>query len=275
MKHLIVMSVVALVMFGCGDDPAPPPVGPTPIPVPSSDELPWSGAIAEGDRIEIKGVIGDVRALAAAGSTTEVSATKSGRTSDPSQVTFAVVEHAGGVTICAVYPTPPGEPPNQCLPGDEGQSNVRDNDVEVDFTVMLPAGVVFVGRTVNGAVAATNVASDVFASTVNGGVSVSTSRHAEATTVNGAVNVSIGVADWDRDLELTSVNGSVTIEVPSDTNARVRASTVNGIVRSDFPLATTLLGNAAEGTIGSGGRLLTLSTVNGDINLNRGAASGG
>ncbi len=51
-----------------------------------------------------------------------------------------VVTHAGGVTICAVYPEVPGELPNVCVPGSNSRMNTRDNDVEVTSWVVVPAG---------------------------------------------------------------------------------------------------------------------------------------
>ena len=67
------------------------------------------------------------------------------------------MRHADGVTICAVYPNVDGRAPNTCEPGG-GQMNVRDNDVSVNFTVRVPAGVRFSGNTVNGKVEAHNLA---------------------------------------------------------------------------------------------------------------------
>ena len=61
----------------------------------------------------------------------------------PAEVKIEVVEHAGGVTICAVYPS--SGAPNECKPGKGGRMNVRDNDVNVEFKVSVPAGVRFVG----------------------------------------------------------------------------------------------------------------------------------
>ena len=67
----------------------------------------WSGRLAAGKRLEIKGVNGDVHAVGiAAGSQAEVSAAKHARRSDPASVEIKVVESEDGVTICAVYPTP-------------------------------------------------------------------------------------------------------------------------------------------------------------------------
>ena len=62
--------------------------------------------------------------------------------------------HAGGVTICAVYPSRDARKPNECPPGDGGRMNVQNNDVSVRFTVRVPAGVTFVGKTVNGEIEA-------------------------------------------------------------------------------------------------------------------------
>jgi len=54
-------------------------------------------------RSRIKGVSGDIRAVASSGDV-EVTAAKHARRSDPDDVKIEVVEHEDGVTICAVYP---------------------------------------------------------------------------------------------------------------------------------------------------------------------------
>src|SRR6266700_1632529 len=111
-------------------------------------EFHWKGTVAPGKAIEIKGVNGDIRASAGSGDV-EVTAVKRARRSDPDEVKIEVVQHEGGVTICAVYPSD-GRRENTCEAGDDGHMNVRDNDVTVDFTVRVPAGVRFLGKTVNG-----------------------------------------------------------------------------------------------------------------------------
>src|SRR2546425_7620903 len=67
----------------------------------------WHGRIAAGKRLEVKGVNGDVRAVLASGAEAVVNATKHARRSDPDEVKIEVVETPEGITICAVYPTPP------------------------------------------------------------------------------------------------------------------------------------------------------------------------
>ena len=87
-----------------------------------------------------------------------------------------VVEHNGGVTICAVYPTVDGRPA-QCRPGASSPMNSLNNDVNIDFTVRLPKGVRFVGRTVNGQVEAKSLEADTEGHTVNGNVRLMHRRH--------------------------------------------------------------------------------------------------
>ena len=62
----------------------------------------WRGAIAQGNVIEIKGVNGDVRAVASSGGEVEVSAVMKGRRNNPSEVRLEIVQHAEGVTVCAI-----------------------------------------------------------------------------------------------------------------------------------------------------------------------------
>jgi hypothetical protein len=242
------------------------------VPSVRGEDFRWSGAVAPGKVLEIKGVNGGIEAGPATGSEAEVTALKSGHRSDPAGVEIKVVEHAGGVTICAVYPNPDEGRPNECRPGSGGRMSTRDNDVKVEFTVRVPEGVRFVGRTVNGTVEAQGLTADAEVYSVNGGVTVTSSGLARAETVNGSITAAMGRADWSGPLELKTVNGTITVELPAATSARVEASTVNGGIDTDFPLTVTgrLGPRHVSGTIGSGGRDLTLETVNGGIHIRRG-----
>lgn len=235
------------------------------------DDFRWSGSLAPGKVLEIKGVNGSIHAGPASGGEAEVTAVKTGRRSDPAEVEVKVVEHGGGVTICAVYPSSGGRP-NECQPGSGGRMNTHDNDVKVEFTVRVPEGVRFTARTVNGGVDAVGLTADAEVYSVNGGVSVRSSGLARAETVNGSVTAEMGRADWEGPLEIKTVNGSVTVELPASASARVEANTVNGSIETDFPLTVTgkFGPRRVSGTIGSGGRDLTLETVNGAIRIRRG-----
>jgi hypothetical protein len=245
-------------------------VAPSPALRAQSAPQQWRGTIAAGGAIEIKGVNGGITAVAAPGGEVEVSATMRGRRNNPAEVRLDVVPHGDGVTICAVYPSPDGRP-NECRPGEGGRMHTKDNDVSVTFTVRVPLGVRFVGRTVNGDVNAESLNSTVSLTTVNGDVRFSTSSYGQASTVNGSVQGAIGSSDWNDKLELRSVNGSITLDLPADLNSDIEATTVNGSIATDFPITITGRVNprSLRGTVGAGGRALELETVNGSVTLRK------
>ena len=226
--------------------------------------------LAAGRTLEIRGINGNVSAEPAAGSEFEVVAVKRARRSDPDEVRIEVVRHAEGVLICAVYPNPGGEP-NTCEPNNN-HSHVRDNDTNVNFTVRVPAGVNFNGRTVHGNVEAEHLGADGDAKTVNGNINVSNTGLARAQTVNGSITAALGNANWPAGLEFKTVNGGIDLTLPASLSARVEAKTLNGEITSDFPLTVngTFSRRRLSGTIGGGGdRQLILETVNGSVQIRR------
>lgn len=238
----------------------------------SAQDFKWNGALATGKTLEVRGINGEIHASPASGREALVTAVKRARKSDPEDVEIKVVEHADGVTICAVYPSRRSGRPNECLPGGEGRNDSRDNDVEVDFEVKVPAGVIFEGATVNGDVQADDLAGDAYVTTVNGDVDVSAAGTARGTTVNGSITARLGRGDWKGNLKFTTVNGGITVTLPKGTGTDVEASTVNGSVDSDFPITVQGRMNprTLRGRIGEGGRMLDLTTVNGSIRLRQG-----
>jgi DUF4097 and DUF4098 domain-containing protein YvlB len=131
--------------------------------------------------------------------------------------------------------------------------------------------VTFIGKTVNGDVEATRLNGDVEVSTVNGSATFSTTGAGRASTVNGSIRGEMGRAEWSDTLAMRTVNGSITLTLPATLNTELRAATVNGDINTDFPI--TVQGRVSrrrlEGTIGGGGRVLALDTVNGSITVKR------
>jgi hypothetical protein len=240
-------------------------------PLAAQDDFNWRGRIGSGQTLEIKGINGEIRAVAARGSEARVTANKSARRSDPGEVTIEVIEHRGGITICALYPSPRNRDENECAPGSGGRMNTRDNDVKVDFVVEVPAGVILAARTVNGSIDADRIPGDVRANTVNGSIRVAADGFAEAHTVNGSIEVEMNGRSFRDDLEFETVNGRITVTFNGDVNADVTAATVNGSIGTDYPL--TIRGRFGpkrlSGTVGNGGPGLSLHTVNGDIEIRR------
>lgn len=233
------------------------------------DEFHWTGRIAPGATLEVKGINGRISALPSSGREIELVALKRGRRHDPKLVEIELVEHEGGLTICAVYPSSDGRK-NECKPGKGGRMSVRNNDVQVEYNLKLPADVSFVARTVNGSIDVVGLTGNVEAYTVNGSVRLDAQGHARAETVNGSIRATLGKAEWKDPLAFKTVNGSVRVSLPASANASVRVETVNGGIENEFSMSgVTKTRRSLSGTIGSGGRELSIKTVNGSVSLRR------
>lgn len=243
-----------------------------------SDEFRWNGVIANGLAIEVKGINGEISAEPASGNEVQVVAIKRSRKSDVNMVQIKVTQHAGGVTICALYPNEDGLYPNDCSKdGDDSDQRrgdnsgrIKNNDVRVDFQVRVPRDVNFFGRTINGEVRVNSLSSNARVQTINGSIKISTSGYAEASTINGSITAKLGDSNWSKALSFKTINGEISLELPSNLGASVDAQTLNGSINSDFPL--TVISQSEDrkrlkGTIGAGGRSLSLKTLNGSINL--------
>jgi hypothetical protein len=239
-----------------------------------SDEFRWNGTVAPGAAIEIQGINGEIVAEPTGGSEVQVIALKTSRRSDVNSVKMKVVEHAGGVTICALYPNEDGEYPASCGSGGDAKprtthGGIKKNDVQVNFTVRVPQRVAFVGKTINGSITATSLSGNVNTQTINGSIKISTSGYAEAKTINGEITARLGDSNWPNALNFQTINGGINVELPSGLSTSVDAETLNGSFTSDFPLTISTLTSKkhVKGVIGPGGRDLFLRTINGSINL--------
>jgi hypothetical protein len=216
------------------------------------EETRWHGWVPSGQVVEVNNIHGNVRAEPASGDEIEVIASKRGF-SDPAQVSIEVVEHKGGVTICAVYPEADPSHPFDCRPShgggfrlvstsdslthirwdNGGGGDMVVNDLRVDFIVRLPKRLRFIGRTVDGDISAHLL---------------------------------------QQDIEAHSVLGDVNVDLNSKPGAEVHAETVKGRVSSEFPLAlrcNSSHGMLASGRVGRSHRILRLKTDAGDIHLAR------
>jgi hypothetical protein len=287
-RYLLVAALGAGALAAAPAAPPAPsaPDGSVAAPAPRQEPFRWSGRVAAGKTIEVKGVKGIIRAVPASGSEVEVVATRRGQRSDPESVRIEVVPHEGGVTVCAVYPRGSrqwdgdagraderaGEGGyNRCDPGEWRNLNVQDNDVSVDFTVRVPAGVRLAARNVSGDVEAEGMRAYVDARSVSGDVRISTTGFGEASTVSGEIVAVLGSGGWSGDLDFRTVSGDITLELPARASTEVRVETMSGDIQSDFPLDVERrsMRRRARGTIGEGGRELYLTTLSGDVRLRR------
>jgi hypothetical protein len=252
----IAALVLALAAFGFAQDQG----------TDNGKEFHWSGRLSPDQVVVIKNINGGIDATGSSTSDqVEVTAEKSGRDAD--QVKIQVVKLNDGVMICAVYPGFFNS--ENCESGSHWGNN--HNNARVDFTVHMPQNLRFTGKSVNGKVEANGMGRYVEATSVNGSIDISTHSWASASSVNGSIHARIGRAEWSGDLEFKTVNGSITLELPTNLNAELDFKSVNGHLESDFPM--TMQGSigrhSVHATIGSGGRSLEMKTVNGGGELRK------
>ena len=144
-----------------------------------------------------------------------------------------------------------------------------DGGVGVEFDIQVPRATRIKDiKLVNGDLEITNITGDVSASSVNGEVTGDKlGGEVQLSTVNG--DVSLKTVVGDDSIELSSVNGSVTLLLPKKVNATLSASTIHGDVRGDLGHGVTHAGSSMDAVLGSGGTRIELSTVNGDIRIRR------
>lgn len=255
----------------------------------AQEDFRWSGRIPRGKQIEINGLFGDVRAELTSGDEVEVVGHRRG--SAAAGVRIVVDQNDEGVTICTVYRASGDERESRdCENNRSGDRDgtVEHDDARIDWVVRVPAGVKFSAGTVDGDITAEGMRGPVAVASVAGDVRVSTTGSARAATVSGDVVASFGEMD-DEEMEFASVSGNVLLRLASGVNASVQAQTLSGEIESDFALRrgsmtdddedgddriaglnlNIQIGRQARGDIGRGGRELNVTTVSGDIRLER------
>ncbi len=145
----------------------------------------------------------------------------------------------------------------------------RHGHSKVEYTLTVPrfASVDDVDL-VNGDLLIDGVEGDIDADTVNGTIVVrGAGGEIELETVNGRIELELGSV-VSRDVNLDSVNG--TIEVFLTGGAEIRAETVNGRISNDFGIEVKkgkYVGSSMNGSIGGGGPVVEIETVNGGIRV--------
>ena len=151
------------------------------------------------------------------------------------------------------------------------------NGLQIEWTVKVPKGIVLDLRTVNGGVRLNGIANEVHAKTTNGGVQGEKidASILEATAVNGGIEIELAKPLESTDsIEMETVNGGVTLELPTESKATIEARCVNGGVHvGELDIKREEQGNDFErkrrlsGTMNGGGASVKLNTTNGGIRV--------
>jgi hypothetical protein len=159
--------------------------------------------------------------------------------------------------------------------------------VEYQFEVFVPANTQLKVSTVNdGEVDVEGIRALVSASNVNGSVSVTGLLDCKSVnSVNGEITLRFTGAPG-RNCEIETVNGDVVLSLPDDSAMNVAVDVFNGKILSEFPVAALALPATVEHiesnghhryqikqsagiSIAGGGPTFTISSLNGDIRIQK------
>jgi DUF4097 and DUF4098 domain-containing protein YvlB len=162
---------------------------------------------------------------------------------------------------------------------DENQSFYKDdrrydNPAIVEYSLTVPRKATLASiELINGPLDIDGVEGDVKASSINGPVTArGLMGQARLSTINGPLQAVFTQLDESKPITLGSINGTVTLIIPSNANASVRAGTVHGAITNDFGIQVKhgeYVGHNLEGQIGNGGPRIKLGNVNGGIRIQR------
>lgn len=158
----------------------------------------------------------------------------------------------------------------------------------VEIIVNTPSPKNLILSTVNGKVTVNDMEGNISVSSVNGGISIYNHKgDIESETVNGSINIlkSYGAVKGEtvngninaymleigERINLSTVNGSVTLNIENLENAEVKVDTVNGSINIEElqkPMKRlSLKRRSAYFVLGDGSKKIDIETVNGSIRI--------
>lgn len=235
-----------------------------------SEEFHQTYPLAAGGRVSLENINGSVRISAWDRNEVKVDAVKwAYKRERLTEAHIEVSATASSIYIKTDYP-------DRNLTFNNGDWTERDNPATVEYTLTIPRGARLDSiELINGGIDISGVAGDVRASSINGRVQArGLTGEAKLSTINGRLEATFDRLDVSRPISLTSVNGSVALTIPSDSNAELKANTVHGGISNDFGLPVRrgkYVGRDLAGRLGQGGPRIKLDNVNGSITINHAA----
>jgi DUF4097 and DUF4098 domain-containing protein YvlB len=225
-----------------------------------------------GDRLAVENINGQISVTQGTGRTMTVEVTKTVKAGNGDLVKAIMEESGGVVRVCTIYLN--RDPNRSTCRGDNsnGSRNGRERlEVDMRYTVTVPAGVALDVESVNGGVTVRGVDTPGSVETVNGNIEFDGVGAHSLETVNGRIHANFTRPDWTGTVSLETVNGAVQLTLPTNVAAEIRGETVNGSIDvGNFQVTVSGRWGPKEfrGTLGGGGnRVINIETVNGSITL--------
>src|SRR5215468_9470431 len=142
----------------------------------------------------------------------------------------------------------------------------------VSFEVYAPRNSNLSLKAHNGGIGVSDVRGQIEFNTMNGGVSLRRlAGNVKGQTMNGGLSIDLAGNGWDGEgMDVMTTNGGVSMSIPENYSARLETGTVNGGVKTDFPI--TLQGEVKRELsldLGAGGQTIRAMTTNGGVSIKR------
>jgi DUF4097 and DUF4098 domain-containing protein YvlB len=219
--------------------------------------------LAQGGRISLENINGDVEITGGSGSKVQITAEKrADNAEDLAKLVIRIKADADVIRIETVH--------------EKSASRwTNNNSGEVSYKLLVPVSVnLDTISTVNGEILVKGVSGTVNAESINGDLELENlAGDASLETTNGSIEASFDTLKGAQRVNADTVNGRITLLLPADSSARVSAETLNGGINAeDFGLDVEkggFVGKDLSGSIGSGEARVDLDTVNGGIRIRK------
>ena len=155
----------------------------------------------------------------------------------------------------------------------DGPSTGRREGWSVIFVVRVPRKIDLDIETMNGPIGVDGVNGSVQVEATNGPITLEgVSGDVRARLQNGPLTISLTGDHWEgAGLDASTVNGPLSIRVPTDYNAKLETGTRNGPFHTDIPITVQgnigHVGQEISTTLGRGGATLRATTTNGPLTI--------
>lgn len=256
----------------------------------------WKESVPQGTTVEVRGVIGSIRAVATGGGDVEVIGTRHpGKRGEPGAVEIRILREPGRIILCTIYPRDDRwnhrndeSGRDSCERAQNAGPLVREgNDTRIDYEVRVPGGVHFVGQTVTEGVVLSGLRGNAEGYSVAGDVSITDVRGSvvDAASISGditfdrvdATQVYAGTLSGDvrfngavqrsGDYSFLSYTGELRVTLPASSDVTLSVISPKDGLHSSVAL-TASSGTSRRrfsGRQGNGSARMSLTTLNGEV----------
>lgn len=155
----------------------------------------------------------------------------------------------------------------------DGPTTGRREEWSVIFVVRVPRKIDLDIETTNGPIGVDGVNGALQLEAVNGPITLQgVSGDVRARLQNGPLTIALTGDHWEgAGLDASTVNGPLSLRVPTDYNAKLETGTRNGPFHTDIPITVQgnigRVGQTISTTLGRGGATIRASTTNGPLTI--------